>query len=99
MPHKASTTLSIGIIGGGIGGLTASILLAQSGHNVFVFEQRDANYEGRSTGGIALTYNAVRIIEQMGLKGELEGIADQAYPTRMRYDTLEVILRDEQSHP
>lgn len=99
MNQKASTTLSICIVGGGIGGLAVSILLAQSGHDVVVLERRDADYEGRSTGGISLTYNSLRVIEQMGLEDEVASIADQGYPIRMRYDTLEVLSVAKRSRP
>lgn len=99
MSQKASTTLSICIIGGGIGGLAASILLAQSGHDVVVLERRDANYEGRSTGGISLTYNSLRVIEQMGLKDEVTSFADQGYPRRMKYDTLEITSVAKRARP
>lgn len=99
MSRETSTPLSIAIVGGGIGGLAVSILLAQSGHNVVVFERRDADYEGRCTGGIAMSYNSIQIIERMGLKDELERIADRARATRMTYDTLQIIIRDEGNHP
>lgn len=99
MANTALTRLSIIVVGGGIGGLAAAVLLAQSGHHVVILERRDSDLKGQSTGGIALTHNSIRIFERMGLKDDLEAIGDRAYPTRMKYDTLEVVARDESTHP
>ena len=35
----STTTLDIAIVGGGIGGLAAAVLLSHSGHRVRVYEQ------------------------------------------------------------
>ena len=100
MPSVAPIPLSIIVIGGGIGGLTASILLAQAGHSVLVLERKDASFESRSTGGIALFYNAVRILETMGLKLKLADVADTGYGiTTMKYSTGEVIRTIPKTYP
>ena len=55
----------IGIVGGGIGGLTAAIALRQRGLNVAVFEQT-ARF-GRVGADINLTPNAVRALDGLGI--------------------------------
>ena len=100
MHSEASTPLSIILIGGGIGGLAASILLAQSGHSVLVLERKDAAFETRSTGGVALFRNAVRIIDSMGLKSELADAADTGNTvTTLRYNSGEVDSVIPKTHP
>ena len=64
----AKTSLKIGIVGGGIGGLAAANALHLSGHDVTVFEQ-SAQYL-RVGADINLTPNAVRALDGLG-----EGIA------------------------
>ena len=91
MQSKACTPLSIIVIGGGIGGLAASILLAQSGHSVHVLERKDASFESRSTGGISLFHNSTRIIQDMGLNNKLANIADEGQSRLgIKYSTGEV---------
>ena len=56
--------LSIGICGGGVGGLTAAIALRRSGHEVVVFEQ--AQKFARIGADLNLTPNAVRALDGLG---------------------------------
>lgn len=56
--------LSIGIVGGGVGGLSAGIVLRQQGHDVTVFEQ--APHFSRVGADINLTPNVVRAIDGLG---------------------------------
>ncbi len=58
------TKLHIGIIGGGIGGLTAAIALARQGHRISVYEQ--AGRFARVGADINLTPNAVRALDGLG---------------------------------
>lgn len=56
--------LRIGIVGGGVGGLSAAIALHQQGHEVTVFEQ--APQFSRVGADINLTPNVVRAIDGLG---------------------------------
>lgn len=88
MPSKAQTPLSIVVVGGGVGGLAASILLAQDGHQVVVIEQRDESFASRSMGGLSLVTNSVRWIQAMGLEQEFSQLADTGHQTlHIKYDT------------
>jgi salicylate hydroxylase len=58
-------TLSIGILGAGIGGLCAAIALQRAGHQVTVFEQAKAFM--RVGADINLTPNAVRALDGLGV--------------------------------
>lgn len=58
------TRLTIGICGGGVGGLTAAIALRGSGHEVVVFEQ--ARSFARIGADLNLTPNAVRALDGLG---------------------------------
>ena len=100
MYPKALHSFSITIIGGGIGGLAASILLAQSGHRVTVLERKNASFESRSTGGVALFRNSVRILQEIGLRDNLTSIADTSHQTHViNYSTGEVIRTIDKRHP
>ncbi len=69
--------LRIGIIGGGIGGLTAAIALRKVGHEVVVYEQ--ARQFSRVGADINLTPNAAIALEGLGLGPRLRETA--AFPT------------------
>ncbi|MCY3811525.1 MAG: FAD-dependent monooxygenase [Gammaproteobacteria bacterium] len=61
------------IAGGGIGGLSAALSLAQSGFEVEVFEQ--APEFGEVGAGIQLSPNATRVLHHLGLAEALEACA------------------------
>jgi 6-hydroxynicotinate 3-monooxygenase len=65
--------MSIAVVGGGLGGTVAAILLEQAGHHVRVYEQ--APRLARIGAGIHLSPNATRVIRACGL---LETMARQA---------------------
>ena len=67
----------IGIVGGGIGGLTAAIALRKLGTDAIVFEQ--AGKYGRVGADINLTPNAVRALDGLGVGDALRSSA--ARPT------------------
>jgi salicylate hydroxylase len=62
--------LRIGIIGAGIGGLTAAVALRQAGFAVDVYEQAPALTE--VGGGINLGPNAVRVLQRLDLGAALD---------------------------
>jgi 2-polyprenyl-6-methoxyphenol hydroxylase-like FAD-dependent oxidoreductase len=69
-----SSALRIGVIGGGIGGLTAALALRQAGFQVDVYEQAPELTE--VGGGINMGPNAVRVLRGLGLGAGLarEGV-------------------------
>ncbi len=69
--------LDIGIVGAGIGGLTAAIAMARLGHEVTVFEQ--AETFGRVGADINLTPNAVHALDRLDVGQKLRKTA--ARPT------------------
>src|SRR5260370_18923235 len=62
--------LRIGVIGGGIGGLTAALSLRRAGFEVDVYEQ--APELTQIGGGINMGPNAARILRRLGLAGGLD---------------------------
>jgi salicylate hydroxylase len=58
--------LRIGIVGGGIGGLTAAIALSQRGFKTHIFEQSRELAEIGA--GISLTPNGIKILRALGLE-------------------------------
>ena len=61
--------VSIAIVGGGIGGLTAALSLLRAGFDVHVYEQSRAL--GEVGAGINITPNASRLLHRLGLAAEL----------------------------
>ncbi len=61
------------IVGGGIGGLTLALALAERGHRVSLFEQAPA-WEGAGA-GIGLSPNATRVLCRLGLEDALRQVA------------------------
>ncbi len=68
----AGGTLSVAIIGGGIGGLTAALSLLQAGFDVQVYEQsRELSEAGA---GLVVSPNASRLLFRLGLRAEMERV-------------------------
>lgn len=66
------TSPGIGIVGGGIGGLTAALALLRKGHDVTVFEQaRELQEVGA---GLQISPNGVRVLFDLGLENEIRAI-------------------------
>jgi salicylate hydroxylase len=63
------TNLSIAVIGGGIGGLSAALSLLQAGHDVHVHEQSSALSEVGA--GIQISPNASKALHGLGLAAPL----------------------------
>jgi salicylate hydroxylase len=70
------------IAGGGIGGLTAAIALAQRGFEVHVYEQAP---ELREFGaGVSISPNGRRVLIELGLQSAFEQVASLSRSLRMR---------------
>lgn len=84
------TTLEVAVAGGGIGGLAVAIALQQQGHEVTVLEQ--APEFKRVGADINLTPNAVRALDGLGLRSELEVTAARTTHRNSRaWDTGELL--------
>lgn len=64
--------MRIGIVGGGIGGLTAAIALKQRGFDAIVFEQ--AEELGEVGAGLTISKNAARVFDELGLGPHLAAL-------------------------
>ncbi|MFT6518297.1 MAG: salicylate hydroxylase, partial [Candidatus Azotimanducaceae bacterium] len=76
------TELKVLIVGGGIGGLTAALCLAQDGHKVHVFEQMP-DFQAIGA-GIQLSPNASRVLHDLGLQEPLRAQAFLPQATQFR---------------
>jgi salicylate hydroxylase len=77
-----SERLSVGIAGGGIGGLTAALSLLQRGFDVHVYEQ--AREFAEVGAGIQVSPNASRILHRLGLADALAGMGVRPLAWRQR---------------
>lgn len=66
--------LKIGIVGAGLGGMTAAIALQQRGFDVVVYEQ--SSNLGEIGAGITVGPNANKVLNALGLEDEMEALAD-----------------------
>jgi salicylate hydroxylase len=89
MDHKA---VSVAIIGGGIGGITAALSLLQAGADVHVYERAKTLSEVGA--GIQVSPNASRILHRLGLADALAdmGVKPLAFHQR-RWDDGRTLLR------
>ena len=76
-PHR--TTPTVGIVGGGVGGLAAAIALHRAGVEAVVFEQ--TAHFGRVGADINLTPNAVKALNGLGIGDTLRRTAARPPPT------------------
>lgn len=84
--------MDIAIVGAGLGGLTAAALLQRRGHRVRVFEQ--AAQVGEVGAGIQISANAMKVLDAIGLRAQLEPLAVRplAFEFR-RFDSGELLHR------
>src|SRR5690349_5222282 len=75
-------TLSVAIIGAGMGGLTAAATLRRVGIDVKIYEQ--AQKFTRLGAGIQQSPNAVKVLRQLGLESRLRELSFQPELTRYR---------------
>jgi len=86
------TSLRIGIVGGGVGGLAAAIALRTTGHDVAVFEK--ASRYGRVGADVNMTPNAVRAADGLGIgKALREKGAQPTHRISRQWDTGEETSR------
>jgi len=85
-------SISVGIIGAGIGGLTAALSMLHAGFNVHVYEQARALSEAGA--GINIGPNASRILHRLGLAESLgkTGVKPTTFDQR-RWDDGRNLLR------
>jgi salicylate hydroxylase len=92
MVGESEKAISVGVVGGGIGGLSAALSLLNAGFDVHVFEQATAL--GEVGAGIQVSPNASRILHRLGLTDELAamGVRPDAFHQR-RWDDGRTLLR------
>ena len=90
MDEGTGETMKILIAGAGLGGLTAALCLEAAGHDVTVFES--ASVLGEIGAGIQLGGNAVRVLDSLGLRSEIESVAVRPEAVHFRlFETGEVL--------
>ena len=95
---QASNGLSVGVVGGGIGGLAAALSLLAAGFDVHVYEQ--ASRLGEVGAGVQVSPNASRILHRVGLAEALAGtgVKPLAWHQR-RWDDGRTLLRSPLAEP
>ena len=90
--------VSVGIVGGGIGGLTAALSLLHRGFDVHVYEQAPMLIEVGA--GVQVSPNASRVLHGLGLAAELArtGVKPLAWHQR-RWDDGRTLLRSPLAEP
>ncbi|KAF8143766.1 hypothetical protein K438DRAFT_2104022 [Mycena galopus ATCC 62051] len=65
--------LTISIVGGGVGGLTAAVPLRRNGHHVQIFEA--AEIKAKIVGNLTVQINALRVLDRFGVsRDNLKGV-------------------------
>jgi 2-polyprenyl-6-methoxyphenol hydroxylase-like FAD-dependent oxidoreductase len=83
-------TLSIAIVGAGMGGLTAAATLRQAGFDVQVYEQ--APRFARIGAGIQMMPNSMKVLREIGVEARIRPVSFQPYSHLNRtWDTGEVV--------
>jgi salicylate hydroxylase len=98
-PHEEhSMEVSVCVVGGGIGGLTAALSLFRRGFDVQVYEQAAAL--GEVGAGVQVSPNASRVLHRLGLAEELAttGVKPVAWHQR-RWDDGRTLLRSPLAEP
>ena len=90
--------VSVGIVGGGIGGLTAALSLLHRGFDAHVYEQAPMLIEVGA--GVQVSPNASRVLHGLGLAAELAraGVKPLAWHQR-RWDDGRTLLRSPLAEP
>ncbi|HEX3188353.1 MAG TPA: FAD-dependent monooxygenase [Streptosporangiaceae bacterium] len=90
--------VSVCVVGGGIGGLTAALSLFRRGFDVQVYEQAAAL--GEVGAGVQVSPNASRVLHRLGLAEELAttGVKPVAWHQR-RWDDGRTLLRSPLAEP
>mgnify|MGYP006227762143 FL=1 len=79
----------IGIIGGGISGLTLGCTLKKYGINTVIFEKQPYNH--KEGAGISISPNGIVALERLDLKDELEKNSYKSPKTILKYDNLHLL--------
>jgi salicylate hydroxylase len=98
MRESTRNPLVVGVVGGGIGGLTAALSLLQRGFQVRVYEQAAAL--GEIGAGVQISPNASRVLHGLGLAEDLAatGVRPLAWHQR-RWDDGRTLLRTPLAEP